>query len=94
MLASEPHEEASWKGSLPSSPKLIANDVLKLCNVSTLNGCNLFSRLFWSIDGRRINNLRYADDILILAKSEIELLFITNKLRSIKEKYGLNNDYW
>lgn len=46
-----------------------------------------------TIDGRRINNLRYADDILILAKSEIELLFITNKLRSIKEKYGLNNDY-
>ena len=41
------------------------------------------------IAGRNINNLRYADDITIMAESEEELMSLLMKMREESEKFGL-----
>ena len=41
------------------------------------------------IAGRNINNLRYADDTTLMAKSEEELKSLLNKLKEESEKVGL-----
>ena len=41
------------------------------------------------IAGRNINNLRYADDITLMAKSEEELKSILMKVNEESEKVGL-----
>ena len=41
------------------------------------------------IAGRSINNLRYADDTTLMAKSEEELKSLLNKLKEESEKVGL-----
>ena len=41
------------------------------------------------IAGRDINNLRYADDTILLAKSEEELKSLLMKLKEESEKSGL-----
>jgi len=41
------------------------------------------------IGGCRITNLRYADDIVLLAATEEELQDLVNRLRSVGEEYGL-----
>ena len=41
------------------------------------------------IAGRNINNLRYADDITLMAKSEEELKSLLMKLKEESEKVGL-----
>ena len=41
------------------------------------------------IDGRNINNLRYADDITLLAESEEELKSLLMKVKEESEKVGL-----
>jgi len=41
------------------------------------------------IGGRRINNLRYADDIILLANSEEELQELVDKISRASGKYGL-----
>ena len=41
------------------------------------------------IGGRRITNLRYADDIILLANSEEELQELVNKISRASGKYGL-----
>ncbi|KAK9871609.1 hypothetical protein WA026_012988 [Henosepilachna vigintioctopunctata] len=42
-----------------------------------------------SVGGRRINNLRYADDTVIIAASKEEMQEIMTRLCSISEEYGL-----
>ena len=39
---------------------------------------------------RNINNLRYADDIILMAESEEELKSLSMKIRKESEKAGLN----
>ena len=41
------------------------------------------------IDGRNINNLRYADDTTLLAESEEEIKSILMKVKEESEKVGL-----
>ena len=41
------------------------------------------------IPGRNINNLRYADDIILMAESEEELKSLLMKLKEESEKSGL-----
>ena len=41
------------------------------------------------IDGRNINNLRYADDITLMAESEEELKSLLMKVKEESEKVGL-----
>ena len=42
------------------------------------------------IDGRNINNLRYADDTTLTAESEEELKSLFMKVKEESEKAGLN----
>ena len=42
------------------------------------------------ITGRNINNLRYADDTTLMAKSEKELKRLLMKVKEESEKVGLN----
>ena len=42
------------------------------------------------IDGRNINNLRYADDTTLMAESEEELKSLLMKVKEKSEKVGLN----
>ena len=42
------------------------------------------------IDGRNINNLRYADDTTLMAESEEELKSLLMKVKVESEKFGLN----
>ena len=42
------------------------------------------------ISGRNINNLRYADDTILMAKSEEELKSLLMKVKEESEKVGLN----
>ena len=42
------------------------------------------------IDGRNINNLRYADDTSFMAESEEELKSLLKKVKEESEKVGLN----
>ena len=39
--------------------------------------------------GRNINNLRYADDITLMAESEVELKTLMMKVKEESEKLGL-----
>ena len=41
------------------------------------------------IDGRNINNLRYADDTILMAESEEELKSLLMKMKDESEKVGL-----
>ena len=41
------------------------------------------------IAGRNINNLRYADDITLMAESEKELKILLTKVKEESEKVGL-----
>ena len=41
------------------------------------------------IAGRNINNLRYADDITLMAESKEELKFLLMKVKKESEKVGL-----
>ena len=41
------------------------------------------------IAGRNINNLRYADDITLMAESEEELMSLLMKVKEESEKAGL-----
>ena len=41
------------------------------------------------IDGRNINNLRYADDTTLMAESEEELKTLLMKVKEESEKFGL-----
>ena len=45
------------------------------------------------IVGRNINNLRYADDTTIMAKSEEELKSLLMKVKKESEKVGLNSTF-
>jgi len=42
------------------------------------------------IGGRMITNLRYADDIILLATSEAELQELVNRLDRVSRKYSLH----
>ena len=42
------------------------------------------------ISGRKINNLRYADDTTLMAESEEELKSLLMKVKEKSEKVGLN----
>ena len=44
------------------------------------------------IAGRNINNLRYADDITLMAESEEELKSLLMKVKEESEKFGLKLD--
>ena len=43
--------------------------------------------------GRNINNLRYADDTTLIAKSEEELKSLLMKVKEESEKAGLNSTF-
>ena len=45
------------------------------------------------IDGRNINNLRYADDITLMAESEEELKSLLMKVKEESERAGLRIKY-
>ena len=45
-----------------------------------------------SIDGRNINNLRYADDTTLMAESEEELKSLLMKVKEESEKAGLKHN--
>ena len=42
------------------------------------------------VNGRRINNIRYADDTVLLASSEAGLQTLVNIVQISSEKFGLN----
>ena len=42
------------------------------------------------IDGRNINNLKYADDTTLMTESEEELKILLMKVKEEREKVGLN----
>lgn len=44
-------------------------------------------------DGRNINNLRYADDITLMAKSEEELKSLLMRVKKESERAGLRSKY-
>ena len=46
------------------------------------------------IAGRNINNLRYADDTILMAESEGELKSLLMKLKEESEKVGLKVNIW
>ena len=46
------------------------------------------------IAGRNINNLRYADDIILMGESEEELKSLLIKVKEESEKLGLNLNIW
>jgi hypothetical protein len=67
----------------PLSPKLF-NAVLQL----------VFESLQWSskglvLNGSRISNLRFADDLTLISESEEELLTMIEELKNVSEKVGL-----
>ena len=41
------------------------------------------------IGGRRISNLRYADDIVLIATSEQELQVLVDRLNTVSNQYNL-----
>ena len=43
--------------------------------------------------GRNINNLRYADDITLMAESEEELKILLMKVKEVSEKAGLKTQH-
>ena len=43
----------------------------------------------WNQDWRNINNLRYADDTILMAESEEELKSLLMKVKEESEKVGL-----
>ena len=45
------------------------------------------------IAGRNINNLRYADDTILMAESEEELKSLLMKVKEESEKVGLNSTF-
>ena len=45
------------------------------------------------IAGRKINNLRYADDTTLMAESEEELKSLLMKVKEESEKFGLNSTF-
>ena len=45
------------------------------------------------IAGRNINNLRYADDTMLIAESEEELKSLLLKVNEESEKVGLNSTF-
>ena len=45
------------------------------------------------IAGRNINNLRYADDTILMAESEEELKSLLMKVEVESEKVGLNSTF-
>ena len=45
------------------------------------------------ISGRNINNLRYADDTTLVAKSEEDLKSLMMKVKEESEKVGLNSTF-
>ena len=45
------------------------------------------------ISGRNINNLRYADDITLMAESEEELKSLLMKVKEESEKVGLSSKF-
>ena len=45
-----------------------------------------------SIDGRNINNLRYADDTTLMAESKEELKSLSMKVKEESEKAGLKHN--
>ena len=45
------------------------------------------------IAGRNINNLRYADDITLMAESEEKLKSLLMKIKEESEKAGLNSTF-
>ena len=45
------------------------------------------------IAGRNINNLRYADDTMLIAESEEELKSLLLKVKGESEKVGLNSTF-
>ena len=47
------------------------------------------ARLGIKIAGRNINNLRYADDTILIAESEEELKSLLMKVKEESEKFGL-----
>ena len=47
------------------------------------------ARALIKIDGRNINNLRYADDTILMAESEEELKSLLTKVKKESEKVGL-----
>ena len=46
------------------------------------------------IAGRNINNLRYADDTILMAESEEELKSLLMKVKEESEKAGLKLNIW
>ena len=46
------------------------------------------------IAGRNINNLRYADDLTLIAESEKELKSLLMKVKEESEKVGLKLNIW
>ena len=58
--------------------------VIHLCSIQTLPHLSGIK-----ISGRNINNLRYADDITLMAESEEELKSLLMKVKEESEKVGL-----
>ena len=61
-------------------------DLNYLLSYITCNNINYINHL---IDGRNINNLRYADDTTLMEESEEELKSLLMKVKEDSEKVGL-----
>ena len=59
--------------------------------IHTVNGFSIVNEAEAGIKiaGRNINNLRYADDIILMAESEEELKSLLMKVKLESEKVGL-----
>ena len=65
-------------------------DLFDLCSEIILRGINDFEEI--KVNGININNIRYADDTVLISTSPRELQKMLNELEKIGEQYGMSID--
>ena len=78
----------SWERST-SRLYIVTLLILSLCRLHHVNAVLDAAQAGIKVDKRNINNLRYADDITLMAKSEEELKSLLMKVKEESEKAGL-----
>ena len=67
---------------------VLSPDLLNLCIKIILRGINDFEEI--KVNGVNINNIRYADDTVLISTSPRELQKMLNELEKIGEQYGMS----
>ena len=78
----------SWERST-SRLYIVTLLILSLCRLHHVNAVLDAAQAGIKVDKRNINNLRYADDITLMAKSEEELKSLLIKVEKESKKVGL-----